>query len=191
MPVSVVVEKLLEDYHSDRQVVKGTGTVALSPLARASRFGVETDWTMGEILGLGGAFRVYVSPDTLFVSPSVYVSGQPPAGTGGNVVFHVDGGVLIGLYLFFPPESVFRFGVSTGAGAFFSWVQSTSLPVFFDPYVDIASLWIETQLPWFSLALRSDLKYALGGPSPNLLGQGLVLWGGIFPPISLGVIFKW
>ena len=71
--------------------------------------------------------------------------------------------------------------LSSGAGAFFSWVQSTSLPVFFDPYVDIASVWIETRLPWFSLTLRSDLKYSLGGPPPNLLGQGLVLWGGIFP----------
>ena len=95
------------------------------------------------------------------------------------------------MYLFFPPESPIRFGVSAGAGTIFSWVHSTSLPVFFDPYVDIASLWLETSLPWFAITLRSDLKYTLGGQTPNLLGQGVILLAGFLPPVSLGVLFKW
>ena len=159
--------------------------------APASRFAVEADWTLGQLIGLGSALRVYIVPDAVFIGPSVYVSAQPPVGPGGNTAFHVDTGLQVGVYLLFPPESLFRFGVSAGAGAIFSWVQSTSLPVFFDPYVDFVSLWIETNLPWFSLTLRSDLKYSLGGQSPNLLGEGLVLWAGFLPPISLGVLFRW
>ena len=187
----LVIEKRLDGHHSARQTVKGDGVIVLSPLARDSGFAVETNWTMGQLLGLGTALRLYLSPDTLFVAPAVYFSGQPPAGPGGHIAFHVDAGILIGVYLFFPPESLVRAGVSAGAGAIFSWVQATSLPVFFDPYVDIASLWMEANLPWFSITLRSDLKYALGGPAPNLLGQGVILWAGVLPPISLGVLFKW
>jgi hypothetical protein len=187
----LVVEKRLDSHHSARQTVKGDGVTVLSPLARDSGFAVETNWTVGQLLGLGTAFRLYLSPDTIFVAPSVYFSGQPPVGPGGNPAFHVDAGILVGVYLFLPPESPFRLGVSTGAGAIFSWVQSTSLPVFFDPYVDIASLWVEASLPWFSLTLRSDVKYTLGGQAPNLLGQGVILWAGFLPPISLGVLFRW
>ncbi len=187
----LVIEKRLDGYHGGRQVVQGDGVIALSPLAKASGFAVETDWTLGQLLGLGTALRLYLLPDTLFVAPSVYVSGQPPIGPAGNTAFHVDAAIQIGVYLYFPPESPFRVGASAGGGAIFSWVQSTNLPVFFDPYVDIASLWIETNLPWFSITLRSDLKYALGGQGPNLLGEGLILWAGFLPPISLGVLFRW
>jgi hypothetical protein len=191
LPSPLILEKRLNGYHDDRQAVKGSGEIALTPLAPVSRFAVEADWTLGQLLGLGSALRLYVVPDAVFVAPSVYVSGQPPVGPGGNTAFHVDTGMQLGVYLFFPPESLFRFGVSSGAGAIFSWVQSTSLPVFFDPYVDFVSLWIETNLPWFSLTLRSDLKYSLGGQAPNLLGEGLVLWAGFLPPICLGVLFRW
>ena len=191
LPSPLVVEKRLSGYHDDRQAVKEKGVIALTPLAPLSRFAVEADWTLGQALGLGSALRLYILPDAVFIGPSLYVSGQPPAGPAGNAAFHVDTGMHLGVYLFFPPGSLFRFGVSAGAGAIFSWIPSTSLPVFFDPYVDLVSLWIETNLPWFSLTLRSDLKYALGGQTPNLLGEGLVFSGGFLPPISLGVLFKW
>ncbi len=187
----LVIEKRLDGYHAARQTVKGDAPIPLSPLARNSRFAVEAEWTMGQLLGFGAAFRLYLFPDALFLAPAVYVSGQPPAGSGGNNAVHVDAGVMVGGYLFLPPESPFRFGVSAGAGAVFSWVQAVNLPVFFDPYVEIASLWMEANLPWFSITLRSDVKYTLGGQSPNLLGQGVMLWAGILPPISLGVLFKW
>lgn len=158
---------------------------------RPSRFALEADWTLGQLLGAGSAFRFYLSPDFLFLSPAVYVSAQPPVGSGGNTALHVDGAFLIGAYLFFPPSSPFRLGLSTGGGAILSWTKAPNIPVFFDPYVDIANLWIELNISWFSISLRSDLKYSLGGQAPNLLGQGVILWGGFLPPISLGVLFKW
>lgn len=191
LPSPLVVEKRLGGYHDTRQAVKGNGVIALTPLAPLSKLALEADWTLGQLLGLGSTLRLYLVPDAVFVGPSLYVSAQPPAGPAGNIAFHVDTGVQIGVYLVFPPESLFRFGVSAGAGSIFSWVQSTSLPVFFDPYVDLVSLWVETNLPWVTLTLRSDLKYSLGGQAPNLLGEGLLLWGGFLPPITLGVLFRW
>ena len=187
----LVVEKRLDGYHSARQTTRPAPVVALSPIARASSFGLELQWTTGQLLGAGSAFRFYLSPDYLFLSPSVYVSAQPPAGSGGSTVTHLDAGFVIGEYLFFPPESPFRLGVSAGTGAIVSWTQAPGVPVFFDPYMDLVNLWIELNLQWISISLRSDLKYAIGGPTPNLLGQGVILWGGFLPPISLGVTLKW
>jgi hypothetical protein len=187
----LVVEKRMAGYHSARQTARAASVIALSPLARPSAFAMEADWTLGQLLGAGAAFRFYLSPDSLFLSPSLYVSEQPPVGSGGSTAVHVDAGFAVGQYLFFPPDSLFRLGVSVGGGAIFSWNQSPGVPVFFDPYLDIVSLWVEANLPWFSVSLRSDLEYALGGPAPNLLGQGLVLWAGFLPPITLGVLLKW
>jgi hypothetical protein len=146
---------------------------------------------MGQLLGAGSSFRLYLTPDYLFLSPAVYVSAQPPVGSGGSTITHLDAGFLVGEYLFFPPDSPFRLGVSAGIGAIFSWIPVTGTPVFFDPYVDIASLWVELSFPRVSISLRSDLRYAMGGQTPNLLGQGVILWAGFLPPISLGVMYKW
>ncbi len=169
----------------------GARTLAPRPPARPSAFALEADWTAGQLMGAGSAFRLYLVPDYLFLAPTVYVSEQPPVGSGGSTMTHLDAGLLVGGYLFFRPESLFRLGLSAGGGAFFSWTPFATAPVFFDPYVDIINLWVELNLPWVSLSLRSDLRYALGGPSPNLLGQGVILWAGFLPPISLGVVFKW
>jgi hypothetical protein len=187
----LVLEKRLDGYHSARQTARPAPVVALSPIARSNNFAIEAQWTEGQLIGAGAAFRFYLSPDYLFLSPSVYVSAQPPTGSGGNTVTHLDAGFLVGEYLFFPPDFPFRLGVSAGTGAILSWSPAPGVPVFFDPYMDIVNLWIELNLQQFSISLRSDLKYALGGPTPNLLGQGLILWAGFLPPISLGVTFKW
>jgi hypothetical protein len=187
----LVVEKRLGGYHSARQSARPAPVVALSPIARSNSFAIEAQWTAGQLLGAGSAFRFYLSPDYLFLAPSMYVSTQPPAGSGGSAITHLDAGFLVGEYLFFPADCPFRLGISAGTGAIFSWSQALGMPVFFDPYMDIVNLWIELNLPWVSISLRSDLKYAIGGPSPNLLGQGLILWAGTIPPISLGVTFKW
>ena len=187
----LVVSKRLAGFHDARQATRPGSVIPLSPLAHSNRMAVELDWTAGQLLGAGAAVRVYAVPDFLFISPSFYLSGQPPIGSAGNTAFHADAGLLIGGYLFFPPESLFRIGVSTGGGAVVSWVSSTTLPLFVDAYVDIVNAWAEMNVGWFSLFLRSELKYAVGGQTPNLLGQGLVLWAGVVPPITLGVLLKW
>jgi hypothetical protein len=187
----LIVEKRMEGYHSARQAAAAATVIALSPIARSSNFALEAEWAMDQPLGAGSAFRLYLLPDYLFLSPSLHVSAQPSVGSDGSTATRLDAGFLFGGYLFFPPDSLFRLGVSAGGGAIFSWTHAADAPVFFDPYVDIASLWCELNLPWVSISLRSDLKYAVGGQSPNLLGQGVILWGGFLPPISLGVLFKW
>ena len=187
----LVVSKRLAGFHDARQATRPGSVIPLSPLAHSNRMAVELDWTAGQLLGAGAAVRVYAIPDFLFISPSFYLSGQPPIGSGGNTAFHADAGLLIGGYLFFPPESLFRIGVSAGGGAVVSWVSNTTLPLFVDAYVDIVNAWAEMNVGWFSLFLRSELKYAVGGQTPNLLGQGIVLWAGVVPPITLGVLLKW
>jgi hypothetical protein len=189
--VPLVVEKRMEGYHSARQKAAVAPVIALSPIARSSSFALEAQWTTGQFLGAGSAFRFYLLPDYLFLSPCLYLSAQPQEASGAGTATRLDAGFVVGGYMFFPPDSPFRLGISAGGGAIFSWTFADAVPVYFDPYVDIANLWIELNLPWVSISLRSDLKYALGGQAPNLLGQGVILWAGFLPPLSLGVLFKW
>jgi TolB-like protein len=186
-----VVEKRLAGYHSARQTVGAGGEIRLAPLSRSARFGLEGNVTAGPLPGFGTAFRLYLEPDTLFLSPSLSVEGHLPATSGGSPGTHVDTAFLVGAYVLFPPDSAFRLGVSAGVGAIFSWVPSSTVPVFFDPYVDIANLSLELNLPRLSIFLRSGLQYTLGGATPNLLGQGIDLWEGFLPPLTLGALFTW
>ena len=186
----LVLEKRLDGYHSARQKASPGPVIALTPIARANDFAVEAWWTTYQPLGAGAGFRFYLLPDYLFLSPAMHISAQPAEVPGGRFT-HVEPGFVVGGYLFFPPDLPFRLGVSAGIGAIFSWDQGGDVPVYFDPYVDIANLWLELNLPPVSFWLRGELEYALGGPTPNLLGQGFVLGPGSLPPISLGVLFRW
>jgi hypothetical protein len=187
--VPLVLEKRKKGFHTARQQVVTASEVALAPLARVSHVGCDFTWTLGQLAGLGAALRLALVPDSTFLAPALYVYGQPSGLPGGMAVLHADFSVVIGQYLFFPPDSPFRMGVSAGIGAIFTGIIGANAPVYSDLYLDVANLWIELNLPEMSFFLRQEAKYATG-IGVNLLGRGMIMVSGFLPPLTVGVSFK-
>lgn len=190
---TLLVEKRLDGYHTAWQRVRAAPVIALTPLARRDRVAVESSWTFGQLIGAGAAIRFYAVPDSTFFTLSLYPYGQAPASQGGNWLVHIDTELSMGSYLFFPPNSLIRLGISTGLGFIVSVMPAAqmNLPDYFDGYLNILSPWVELNLPHVSFFLRPEVKLALGASGPNLLGRTVILAGNTFPPVTLGALFKW
>jgi len=184
-----VVEKRMEGFHAQRETVNAAAEIPLAPLIKSSRFAAEADWTLGQLIGLGGAFRYYILPDFLFFSTSHYIHFQAPYTPGATGVLHYDAGLQAGGYLIWGPESSFRLGVSLGFGTVFSFFFVPGLSPATDLYLNLLNVTAEWNMPEISLFIRPEWKYALGIGN-NLLGLGLMRWE-VFPPITMGVVFKW
>lgn len=189
----LLVEKRLAGYHTAWQRVRSAPVIALTPLARRTTFATEACWTLGQVIGAGTAMRLYLVPDFTFIALSVYPYGQSPASGGGNWLFHLDVEFSAGSYLFFPPESLFRLGASTGFGIIGSHVidGGPGVPSYYDEYLNIINVWLELSLPGISFFVRPESKFMLGTAQPNLLGRNIFLVNSQFPPITLGALVKW
>ena len=187
----LMVEKRQEGYHTLWQTIIASPEVALTPIPRKNTLSLELDWTAGQLQGAGGTLRWYPVPDWIMVNFSEYLYTQVPWVPGGNWPIHADSELLAGLYLFLPPQSGFRFGVSAGVGTILTWIPSTSLPLYTDVYINILSLWTEWRVAGLPMFARIELKVPLGIGN-NLLGLGPPIhWGGVLPPIALGVVIPW
>lgn len=156
------------------------------------RLETEAGWTAGQLIGAGVGFRAYPVPDWLFVCLSFYPYGQAPASSTGCWLFHLDSEILVGSYLFFPPDSFFRLGASAGVGFILSEVISGQIDTmsYSDIYLNLLSAWAEMDLPPVSFFIRPELKLALGITSPNLLGTSFMLLGNAFVPVTLGATVR-
>jgi hypothetical protein len=186
----VVVEKRRKGYHTARQtvVLEPGKEIVLTPLAREFTAGLELDWTLGQLLGLGWSIRGYGSPDWLFIHVSGYTYLQPPASFAPRALIHSDMSVGVGGYLLLPPGFPVRLGVSAGAGLTFTMFTTPGMPLYTDVYLDVVNWWIETDLLGPILFLRQEMKYALG-VGTNILGTGWMM--DRFPVLTLGVVFRW
>ena len=183
------VEKQQEGYHTLWQNIIASPEVLLTPLPRKNILSLEVDWTAGQLLGGGATLRWYPVPDWIMVNFSEYLHTQVPLVSSGNWPIHADSELLAGLYLFLPPESGFRFGISAGVGTILTYIPSA--PIFTDVYINILSLWGEWRVAGIPMFSRVDLKIPLGVGN-NLLGQGNPIhWGQFLPPITLGVVIPW
>jgi hypothetical protein len=196
----LVVEKRLPGYHPARQTVVAGRDVVLTPIARRSTMAVEASWTAGEFAGGGAAFRYCLQPDSLYLSAGLTVFGEQPASQGAPLM-HADVLLLLGQYLFFPPESLFRMGVAAGAGVVVTAALGAVGGPYTDVYWDMASLWTELSFPTVSVFLRADIRCTLD-LGLNLLGRTIMIWGAkaafpdgttipfYFVPLTLGVAFR-
>jgi hypothetical protein len=186
----VHLQKSKQGFHPAEQTVTLTPgkEIPLKPLVREHRTELEIDSTLGQLLGLGAAFRAYPAPDWFFVSVGSYLWVQPPANPAPRAVLHADTYLGIGGYLFLNPDAPVRLGVSTGAGFILSFLSTPGLPIFTDLYLDVFNWWIEARLFGTTFFVRQELKYAIGAGA-SLLGQGWMMRG--FPPTTLGVVFQW
>ena len=185
------VEKRQEGYHTLWQNVIASPEIALTPIPRANILSFELDWTAGQLEGAGGTLRWYPVPDWIMVNFSEYLYTQVPFVQNGSWPIHSDSELLVGLYLFRPPESGFRTGISAGFGTILTYIPSTNLPLYTDLYVNLLSLWSEWRVSGVPMFARIELKVPLGIGN-NLLGLGPPLhWGGFLPPITIGVLIPW
>ncbi len=188
-----LVQKRLDGYHTAWQHVRAAPVINLSPLARKGKVAVESSWTLGQLIGAGAAVRFYAVPDSTFFALSFYPYGQAPASQWGSWLVHIDSELSVGTYVFLPPNSLVRLGISTGLGFIVSEMPGggANLPSYVDGYLNILSPWVELNLPSVSFFLRPEVKLTLGATGPNLLGRTVILAGNVFPPVTLGALFKW
>jgi hypothetical protein len=184
----LLIEKKMEGYHTAWQTVPARGEIALTPLTKKTSFAVEANWTTGQVVGAGAALRWYPIPDTLFASFSLYPFMQLPAASTANTVLHIDSTLRLGGYLFFPADSAFRMGVSTGFGVIFTTVINAAAPLYTDFYINFINAWMELNVGRFSFFIRSEMKYMLG-IGTNLLGMETMNVS-YFPPIALGAMVR-
>ena len=186
----VTLEKSKPGYHpSEQAVTLAVGKdIPLAPLVRESRYGMEVNATIGQLLGLGVALRDYPVPDWFFITFGSYLWLQPPLDFAPRAVLHSDLFGGIGGYLFLKPDAPVRLGVSTGAGLIISLMSTSGLPTYTDFYLDVVNWWLEATLFGTTLYVRQEFKYALG-IGINLLGRGMMIPG--YPPTTLGVLFRW
>lgn len=188
---SLRVEKRQEGYHPLWQTVIASPEIPLTPLPRKSNLSLEIDWTAGQLEGAGATLRWYPVPDWIMVNFAEYLSTQIPFVSNGSWPIHADSELLAGFYLFQPPESWFRIGISAGVGTILTWVPATSLPLFTNIYINILSLWSEWKVAGVPMFARIELKVPLGIGN-HLLDVGPPIhWGGFLPPIALGVVIPW
>jgi TolB-like protein len=173
-------------YHTEWQTVRAAAEIHLSSLAKMYSNGVEADWTFGQLAGLGGTYRRYVSADNLFLFGGGYFFTQPPLSSTGLLVYHADASLGFGGYVFFPPSAYVRLGLSTGVGAD---VTFTAVGTYNDFYWNLLNWWLETRAIGPIFFLRQEWKFATGIGN-NLLGTG---WMNIqhIPPFTFGVRFEW
>jgi len=184
------IEKQQEGYHTVWQAIHAAPEVALLPIPKKDTWATEIDWTTGQLEGAGATMRWYPIPNWVMVGFSEYLFTQVPAVSGGSWPAHADSELLAGLYLFMPPESALRFGVSAGFGTYLTWVPATSLPIYTDVYINVLNIWAEYHIWDLTFLLRIQSKVALG-LGRNVLGTNFISGGPLFVPITLGVVLPW
>lgn len=187
----LLVEKRKPGYHSLSQTIIASPEITLTPLPRENKLSLELDWTAGQLEGAGATLRWYPVPDWIMLNFSEYLYTQVALVPGASVPIHADSEALAGLYLFLPPQSNFRFGISSGVGTILTYVPGTNLPLYTDVYINLLSLWGEYKVGGYPIFARIELKVPLG-VGTSLLGVGQPLnWGGGIPPIAVGVVLPW
>lgn len=164
--------------------------IKLPNLLKKSRFESYFKYSSFEFLGLGFGSRLYFLPDINYLSLEEAFYFQNHFGDGQAPLFHNQIQVTYGQYLFPKKESPLRFGLESGAGIIFSVLNLEQDRFFIDPYLLLAGLFMDINLNRLQFFLRSDLKLSMP-LGPYLLGWHLMLYRDVFPPISIGVKWKW
>ncbi len=184
------VEKRKQGFHTSRQTVRAAKEIRLSGMVREEKRALEVDWTLGQLLGAGATLRVYTRPDETFLFIGNYFFLQPALNAAGNLVIHYDTSLGVGAYVFLPPDSPVRFGVSTGAGSVVSILTGPSNASYAEVYLDVFNWWVETRILGPIIFLRQEWKFTTGGGS-SILGKQWMMVAGTIPPMTLGVMFRW
>lgn len=189
----IKVEQSKEGYHPKSQVITLgplVDTVSLPPLLKASQWGSEVLWTIGQTLGLGLGLRYYPAPDLWYLSFDDYYYVQHTLTDGALPVHHSDARLLVGRYLLRGPEKAFRFGVASGLGGIATWFTIPDQPFYVDLYISPINMFVEWNRDRWALFFRAEGRYSIGF-SKGILGRGWLSVGDGPPPLTFGVMRKW
>ena len=190
----LVLEVRKKGFHPGRAAIavadEPTQSHVLPPLVRATVWAAELSYTLGQMLGVGMGARYYPLPDRLFIGLRDYLYVQHEFERQSRPVLHNDTELLVGVYPLTEPDSLFRFGVSTGLGVIVTGFSAPDMPVFTDVYWNVLSGWLEINLRDWAFSLRVDGKYGLDIGENVLAGQWYLVEDSV-PPLSLGVARKW
>lgn len=142
----------------------------LSPLIPATRNALIFRYNPYELYGATAGYRYYIREDEWYVclADSFFIT---PALNNGKTAFHNDLQLETGFYPFFSKSTHrFRYGASFGVGVIFSNAGVES-QWYSDVYVNWFTLFTELNLSKFSVALRLENRFNLGGDS-SLLPRG-------------------
>ena len=184
------IEKKQEGFHTVWQSIHAAPEVSLVPIPKKDTFAVELNWTTGQLEGAGATLRWYPVPNWILVSFSEYLFAQVPFVPNGSWPLHSDSELMAGLFLFWPPESSFRLGISAGFGTYLTWVPGTTLPLYTDVYIDFLTIWFEWRVWDVTLLFRVQGKVSLG-VGTNVLGTNIIAGGPLGLPVTLGVVLPW
>lgn len=142
----------------------------LPPLIPATKSALIFRYNPYEFYGATAGYRYYIKEDQWFVTiaDSLFFT---PALENGNTAFHNDLQLETGFYPFFS-KSIhrFRYGAVFGTGLIFS-NAGVNNEWYRDVYINWFTLFTELNLSKFSLALRIENRFNLGGDS-SLLPRG-------------------
>jgi hypothetical protein len=189
----IKIIKKMEGYHTEEVSLlldEKDMQVKLQPLFKETKLAAEIIWTTGQFFGLGMGMRYYFKPNSFFISSDDYFYFQYGFNDRSSPVFHNDLRILLGKYLFFPFNSIFRIGVSSGFGCIFSFYSIPEKGLYTDFYLNYLNIWTEWNIKKWAIFLRLEGKYTLG-LGKNLLGTDFFGSKGYGPPVTIGVIRKW
>jgi hypothetical protein len=120
------------------ETVRTAKEIRLAQLESEQPKALEVDWTLGQLLGLGAALREYTRPESAFFFFGNSFFAQPPLTAAGNLVFHCDMSLGVGAYMFFPPDSPVRSGVSTVISS--NRISKDAATIYFTSVTELAML---------------------------------------------------
>jgi len=180
------------NFHTAREALKLGGDdleINLKPLTKKTQMGFEIQYTLYQTLGLGLGFRYYFSPDWFFIHANNYLYAQVSMLKGSNILFHNDLNIYAGQYILFPPDSIFRFGFSTGLGTVASIFLNTDIPIHTSFYMDIIGGWIELNFTNFLIYYKCTGRYYHDIFENSLVQNG---WHEPIPVcLSIGAVLRW
>lgn len=186
------IEIVKPDFHEAREIFElkeDDLQINLKPLAKKTQMGFELQYTLYQTLGAGLGFRYYLSPDWFFIHANNYFYAQVSMLKGSNMLFHNDLNIYIGQYVLFAPDSIFRFGFSTGLGTVASIFLNTDIPISTSFYMDIIGSWIEMNFSNFIIYYKFTGRYYHDIFNNSLVENG---WNKSSPVcLSIGAILKW
>lgn len=195
----IVVEFERDGYYSQtgEYIVGAEGLELIAPqLATAPRLSAGLRYTVNTPLGFGIASRVHLRPERLWIAleGDGYFTGGRRFGPSeqANTMRHLEPRALAGMRLFGRDDQRWRVTLTSGVGAFFTWIDNdigSDNEAFIDPYLMLFGAGFEYRFGDLTVDVRNAVVYMLGSQR-QLLPDGIGI-SELNPRLSVGASWNW
>ncbi|MBN1698709.1 MAG: hypothetical protein JW881_14430 [Spirochaetales bacterium] len=163
--------------------------IHVKKLAKKTVFATDIQYTFFQFLGAGLGIRYYIIPDWFFLHANNYFYMQAGYQPGSWSIFHNDLNFILGGYVYFPPDFIFRVSLYTGLGFVFSFHTAPDFPVYTSYYWDILGGFVELNLEDIIIYVKEGGRFYQDIFSNSLRPDG---WNRPWAvTLSIGVMMKW